>query len=148
MRSLSQAVLERIVSINARLCYGEILSQAGDAVGGILAFRKCAIIDPYNPLPFINTARTFNQMGQPYLAMRHINRALELDDTYCMTFVDLAQVFLQQGQTKEALTHISKALQLARHVSEIRDVLTAQKIALIQEELEQKGFFRQVNVVA
>lgn len=137
-------MLERIASINTRLCFGEILSQAGDTVGGILAFRKCAILDPFNPLSYINTARTFNQMGQPELAIRHINHALILDGSYCMTFVDLAQVFLQQGKTNEALEYILKALHLARHVSEIRDVLTAQKIALMQAELEKRGLFRQV----
>jgi Tfp pilus assembly protein PilF len=115
----------------------------GDSIGGLLIFKKCARIDPTHPLPFVNSARTFTQMGQFDLAIAHIARALELDVSYCMTYVDLAQVHLQRGHTREALVLIEKALVLARHVSEIRDVLTSQRIAATQLELEGRGLYRQ-----
>jgi Tfp pilus assembly protein PilF len=133
--------------LHALLCYGELLSQAGDAIGGILVFQKCAFLDPLNPLAYINTARTFNQMGQSELATQHILHALSLDPSYCMSYVDLAQVYLQQGKTQLALELIDKALSVSRHVSEMRDVLTAQKVAVIQLKMEEKGLYRQQVIV-
>lgn len=143
--ALSQDIGSGVASINALLCFGEILSQAGDTVGGLLTFHKCSLMDPSHPLPFVNTARTFNQMGQAELALKHLHHALDLDPLYCMTHVDFAQTSLQQGHTVEALAQIDTALSLAKHVSEIRDVLTARHIAVIQLELEERGLYRQVG---
>lgn len=56
-----------------------------------------------------------------------------------MTRVDLAQQYLHTGRTSSALETLETALELAHHVGEIRDVLTAKKIALLQVELQNEG---------
>ena len=58
-----------------------------------------------------------------------------------MTRVDLSQQYLHSGQSAKALVTLNEALRLARHVSEIRDVLTARNVALMQLELESEGLY-------
>lgn len=43
------------------------------------------------------------------------------------------------GGAQEALLTLEKALALAKHVSEIRDVLTAMAIAKLQIAIEEEG---------
>jgi len=63
-------------------------------------------------------------------AAKHLNYALHTDASLAMTKVDLVQNLMQSGHTEEAL-------QLAKYVSEICDVLTAKKIALIQLKIQE-----------
>jgi hypothetical protein len=48
----------------------------------------------------------------------------------------------------EALAMLETALGLARHVSEIRDVLTSKTIALLQLDIEEKGLFNPPHIWA
>ena len=120
-------------------CNGEVAAQAGDMVGSLRAFRRGHDRDPSHPLPLINAARVYSQLGQHNTAGRHLQRALAADCALSMARVDLAQNMLQAGRPLEALTTLRRALRLARHVSEIRDVLTANYIAQMQVELEEQG---------
>jgi hypothetical protein len=45
------------------------------------------------------------------------------------------------GRVEEALSTLNLALNMARHVSEIRDVLTALSVAKIQLELQKEGIY-------
>lgn len=123
-------------AIYVQLCLGEVLSQLGDAVGALQLFKKAAQSEPSNPVPFINAARTYQQMNQRSNASKHLNHALKTDPALAMTKVDLAQNLMQSGHTEEALQMLDEALQLAKHVSEICDVLTAKKIASIQLQIQ------------
>jgi Tfp pilus assembly protein PilF len=58
-----------------------------------------------------------------------------------MTRVDLAQQYLHVGQSTLALQTLEEALSLARHVSEIHDVLTARYVAKMQLQLEEEGLY-------
>ena len=48
---------------------------------------------------------------------------------------------MQSGRTKDALDMYEVAMGLARHVSEIRDVLTAKTVCLMQVKLEEQGIY-------
>lgn len=111
-------------------------------VKALEAFKKAAEHDPLgNPLSFVNAARTYQQLGQNHSAKLHLDHALALDPSLSMTYVDMSQNLLQSGKTEEALGLLNHALRLAKHVSEIRDVMTARKVATIQRTLEEKGLF-------
>ena len=131
-------------SIYLILCRGEIL---GDVVKAIKCFEEASQIENTqgNPLPYINAARTYQQLSQPCSALSHIAVALQYDSFLPMTYVDLAQIYLNLGRTKDALQGLDYALTIARHCSEIRDVLTARTIANIQLELEEKEGITRAN---
>lgn len=103
------------------------------------SFKKAFQLDSRSPLPLVNAARTYQQVGQIETAKRHIQRGLELDPRFAMSHIDSAQLQLMSGQTKVALETLEKALQYSRHMSEIRDVLVAREMALAQLALETKG---------
>jgi hypothetical protein len=62
-----------------------------------------------------------------------------MDPALAMSRVDLAQQYLQIGLSSRAMATLDVALGLSRHVSEIRDVLTARTVAKIQSELQEEG---------
>jgi len=149
LRVLEKGVARHPSSVYILLCQGEILSQVGEVVRALGCFQRAASVEEggdsssSNPLPFINAARTYQQLSQPVAALRHIALALRRDSFLPMTFVDLAQIFVHLGRTQEAVLALDHALVLSRHCSEIRDVLTARTIAQIQLELEtQEGICR------
>lgn len=123
------------------ICSGEVHSQAGDMVNGLQCFRKANRLDKRNPLPFINAARTYQQLGQMTTASAHLDLAIALDPSLAMTRVDIAQNYMQSGRTDEALQMLEVAMSLARQVSEIRDVLTARSVATMQSKLEKAGMY-------
>jgi hypothetical protein len=109
---------------------------------------------------FIHAARIYEQLGQHGNALRHLNHAAVLDPTLAMTRVEIAQVNLQLNQKRnssappstsfsppegvsnsatDSILLLDQAMGLAKHVSEIRDVLTARTVALIQANLESAG---------
>lgn len=67
--------------------------------------------------------------------------AISLDENLASTRVDLSQIYLLSGKTKLALDTLELALNMSKHVSEIRDVLTALKIANIQSKLQEEGIY-------
>jgi Tfp pilus assembly protein PilF len=108
-------------------------------VAALKSFREVSVCDPLHPLPYLNAARVYQQLNQKEEARIHMEIALAVDPTLAMTRVDLAQHHLHLGNSAVALETLEGALDLARHVSEIRDVLTARTVALIQLELESEG---------
>lgn len=148
MKILEKGVSKYPNAIFILLCQGEIYSQVGEIVKSIKCFQHAARIeeDIYhsaNPLPYINAARAYQQLSEPIVALNHMLMALKYDSFLPMIFVDLAQIFLHTGKTKEAIESLNHGLIIARHCSEIRDVLTAQTIANIQLELEMnENIFR------
>jgi hypothetical protein len=48
---------------------------------------------------------------------------------------------LLTNRTEQALVLLEKGLLIARHVSEIRDVLTARTIAALQKSIECRGLY-------
>lgn len=74
MRELEEGVESFPRNLYLRMCYGEVLSQGGDAVGAIDAFRIASSIDPLHPLPYVNASRTYQQLNQPTMAMHHLTR--------------------------------------------------------------------------
>ena len=103
------------------------------------AFKKAMRLDARSPLPYINAARTYQQVGQIENAKRHIHRGFDLDPRFAMGHIDLAQLQLQSGQSDCALETLEKALEYSRHRSEIKDVLIAREMALAQLALEARG---------
>ncbi len=138
---LEEGLSEHPNSIILLICSGEVQSQAGDMVNALQAFHKANRLDARNPLPFINAARTYQQLGQLSTAMAHLDTAIALDPALSMTRVDLAQNYMQLSRTEDALDMLNTALNLARQVSEIRDVLTARSVATMQLKLEKLGLY-------
>ena len=101
-------------------------------------------LDGTNPLPYINAARTYLQLGQVTSAFKHLKHGLLLDADLPMSHLDLAQLYLQTGNTTMALSTLDEALKLAKHMSEIRDVLVAKRMATAQLQLEQRGLARPI----
>lgn len=123
------------------MCLGEVLGQLGDLTGSLSCFKRAHILCPDHPLPFVNAARSYQNLNQPALAKAHLAHALQVDPSFPLTYVDLAQAKLQSGRAEEALEQLQRALDLARHVGDIRDVLTAMRVANIQLELEKDGLY-------
>ena len=121
------------------LCQGEIFCQAGESVAALKLFKKVSEIDPDHPLPYLNAARVYQQLGQQLQSLRHMKLALNADPSFSVARVDLAQHCLHLGHTEAALQTLDSSLRLARHVSEIKEVLTARSIATMQLELEARG---------
>jgi tetratricopeptide (TPR) repeat protein len=136
------------------LCSGEVHSQCGDMARSIKLFQQAAgetfrenvnenkDDDWSHPLPWVNAARTYQQLGQLSAAQSHLSRALALDPSLAMTRVDEAQLHRQQGDINRAVVAIEEAMQRSRQVSEIRDVLTARYVVLLQQSLKDKGLDR------
>lgn len=141
LRLLKRACKQAPDSLYLHLSYGEVLGQAGDLVGSLACFHQAHESDPTHPLPFVNAARTYQQLNQTSTARRHLDRALLLDPSFSLTYIDVAQGALQGGRTEEALQILDKALLLARHVSDLLDVLTARRVAELQLCLEGEGLY-------
>ena len=58
-----------------------------------------------------------------------------------MSKVDLAQYYLHTGDLEMSILTLEDALNLAKHVSEIKDVLTAKIMTVVQIELHKEGFW-------
>lgn len=119
------------------ICLGELLAQVGDVPRSMSALRKASTLAPFHPMPYLNAARTLNQLGCKSLAKEHTMRALELDPNLSTSYVDLAQSELADGNSDSGRDYLEKAMSLAHHVSEIRDVLTARTLSVLQLELEE-----------
>jgi hypothetical protein len=70
---------------------------------------------PTHPLPFVNAARTYQQLNQRGLSTAHVQRAVALDPSFPLPHVDLAQALLYQGKVEACQKSLLKALALARH---------------------------------
>lgn len=102
-------------------------------------FAHASELDPLHPLPYANAARTYQQLNQTQAAERHLQKALALDSSLALIRVDMAQHMSLSGRASEALHLLDEALTLARHVSEIKDVLTARAIISMSLDLEARG---------
>ena len=110
-------------------------------MGSLASFHQANTIDPHHPLPFVNAARTYQQLNQTTTAKQHLDGALRLDHTFALTHIDVAQAALQAGKTQKALNILDKALLRARHVSDLLDVLTAKRVAELQVLLQEEGLY-------
>jgi tetratricopeptide (TPR) repeat protein len=141
MNILEDGLKECPNSVILLLCSGEVHSQCGDMVKSIKMFRRASLLEAGHPLPWVNAARTYQQLGQLDAANAHVAVALALDPSIAMTRVDHAQLLRQSERMEEAVTTIDIALTLARQVSEIRDVMTARYVTLLQQSLKAKGLY-------
>ena len=141
LRTLQEGIVKYPESLYLLLCTGEIISQTGDAVKAIKCFKRASKLNPLHPLPYVNAARTYVQLNQSKKALVHLSFAISLDEHLASTRVDLSQIYLISGKTELALSTLELALNMAKHVSEIRDVLTALKIAHIQSKLQEEGIY-------
>ena len=141
LRTLQEGIVKFPENLYLLICTGEIMSQAGDAVKAIKCFKRANRQSPLHPLPYVNAARTYVQLNQPKKAFLHLSTAIRLDQFSSSTRVDLSQIYLLSGRTELALSTLQEALDMAKHVSEIRDVLTALKVAEIQMELQREGVY-------
>jgi tetratricopeptide (TPR) repeat protein len=97
------------------LCMGEVLAQCGDLSGSLNLFRQASRLYPQHPLPFINAARSYQQLNQRTLAAQHLARAIELDPLFPLPHIDAAQSLLYQGKVEACSEALERALTLARH---------------------------------
>lgn len=121
------------------LCAGEIHSQCGDMTKSIKLFHKAHLLDPLHPLPLINASRTYQQLGELQTALQHIETAVQCDPDLAMTRVDYAQLLRQLNRIEDAVAMIEQGYNLARHVSEIKDVLVAKYVTQLQQMIKGKG---------
>ena len=142
---------------NAALCncVGEVLGQAGDAAGAMGEFRKAYLLSPNNPMPLLNAARVYQQLGQSVASEAHIREAMLRDNSLVLAYVDCAQLCLQTArgsaptggdedtiavdlkaqQAQRAEQHLERATSLCRHISEIADVFATKAIAKIHLDI-------------
>lgn len=125
-------------SLYLMLSLGEVQAQAGDMVNALKSFKKASQIESSHPFPYINAARTYQQLSQFNSVMHHLDRAIAIDPCLAMTKVDLSQSLLRFGKTEDAVKKLDEAMLQARHVSEIHDVLTARMVAKLQDELKDE----------
>lgn len=136
------------------LCQGEIHAQCGDMIKAINLFSQVYKLKPFHPLALVNAGRTYQQLGQYHAAYEHIVKSLEVDSTFAMSYIDLAQLLRLQpklgsnlhSNVPNAIVAIEEAIPLSKQVSEIRDVLTARYVTLLQKALKNKGFINN-NVI-
>ena len=119
---------------------GEIISQTGDAMAALQLYQRVALLDPGNPLPYLNASRIYQQIKLQKEAYTHMQLAIQIDDQLSMTQVDLAQYYLHSGQVQLAMQTLEEAFVSARHVSEIKDVVTARTVAVTRLALQSEGF--------
>lgn len=81
----------------------------------------------------------YQQLGELNTASYHIQRAMVCDPTLAMTRTDFAQLLRQQGKIDDAVRMVDEAYHLAKHVSEIRDVLIAKYVTQLQQRIKEKG---------
>lgn len=105
----------------------------------IKLFHKAHLLDPFHPLPLINAARTYQQLGELQTALLHIQIAMQCDPDLAMTRVDYAQLLRQLHKIEEAVVMIDEAYRMSRHVSEIKDVLVAKYVTQLQQMIKKKG---------
>ena len=114
----------------------------GDAMASLQYYKQASTLDPYNPLPYLNASRVYQQIKLHSESFRHMQLALHIDNQFSMAKVDLAQYYLHIGALEMSLSTLDEALQLAKHVSEIKDVLTAKIMTLTQINLQKEGFLK------
>ena len=118
--------------------------SVGDTSSALAVYKRACRLDPSNPLPFLSAARVYQQLQLYSLSSSHMQRAAEVDPSLAMTFVDMAQANIMTvtvasgadycfGRSEDEL--LLRAVSLCRHVSEVVDVLTAQMVAGIYNEL-------------
>lgn len=138
-------------------CIGEVLGQAGDAAGAMAEFRKAYLMSPSNPMPLLNAARVYQQMGQSVASEAHVREAMLRDNTLVLAYVDCAQLCLQVARgssasggenvtdesasslktkkMKKADAYLEEAITLCRHISEVADVFATKAIAKIHFDI-------------
>lgn len=150
-------------STSLLVCYGEVLSQAGDPSGALKLYYKASKLEPGHPMPYLNASRVYQQLNQSELAKLHMMKALSIDDSLSLTLVDIAQYKIQQRKKYPIINNKEKTsesnennrinqiieemtveeildygLYQARHVSEILDILTTKQIAEFYNKLFEK----------
>lgn len=142
-------------------CIGEVMGQAGDAAGAMVEFRRSYLLCPNNPMPLLNAARVYQQLGQSVASEAHIREAMLRDNTLVLAYVDCAQLCLQaargpaaggscpaasepattykSGQARRAEQYLEKGVTLCRHISEIADVFATKAIAKIHLDILEKN---------
>lgn len=123
-------------------------------------FRKAYVMSPNSPMPLLNAARVYQQLGQSVASEAHIREAMLRDNSLVLAYVDCAQLCLQTArgpaptaggegtptvdfkaqQAQRAEKHLERATTLCRHISEIADVFATKAIARIHLDiLESHG---------
>eukprot|EP00981_Chlorochromonas_danica_P013166 scaffold5931_cov173-Ochromonas_danica.AAC.4 len=124
------------------LCLGDVHCQCGDMVKAIKLYQAAQVFDPTNPLPFLNASRAYAQLSQRQHSLAHLRAAEEADSSCVLVYVDLARSLRSQGLAEESAQCSRKALGLAKQVSDFREVLAAQYLALLILLLERKGLVK------
>jgi tetratricopeptide (TPR) repeat protein len=137
---------------------GEVLGQSGDATGALVEFQRSSELIWGNPMPYLNAARIYQQLGQSSACEEHLKEALKRDSTLVLAYVDGAQLCLQASvgndrgssalgrdrmalrvaSTKQASAFVNAALLLSRHISEV--VVSASKSFLLGAYLHEVSF--------
>lgn len=101
VRSIEEALKRLPRCTILLLCAGEIYCQAaGDMVRALTYYEIASKIEANeNPLPYLNAARTYQQLAQFDHAWIHFKQAAEKDPELAMIKIDMAQALMQQGST-------------------------------------------------
>lgn len=132
-----------------RLCLSDALCQCGDVRKALSGYRRapCVWREQRCPLPLIHSARLFVQIGQTDTARELLRQANIVDPSLSSVWTEMAQLDMQmrlscragQGsieQLSQAIDRsLEKALRLAKHHSEVLEVLTVRLSADIQLHL-------------
>jgi len=121
------------------LCCGDVFNQMGGIVGALDCYQRANVLSPSNPLCYINAARSYQLLNQLRSSEMQLQTALRMDPSLAMARMGLSQNLLLTGNAKQAFVLLDEALRFSKQVSEIRDVLTARTIALMQLDFERKG---------
>lgn len=105
--------------------YGELLVDQQKLPEAIDMFGKAMILDPKNPLPYINKAMLMYQvLGNIEEATQLCESALEVDPACDAAVASLAQILLEQGKPEEALKYYEMAINLARTEAELEHAIS------------------------
>lgn len=106
-------------------------------------FERAIELEPTNPTPYVNTAMTIlntsspnGQMPDPQAVMTFLEKAIEVDPSFCAAYIQLGQLKLGTATDLEAARKVielyDQALSNCRSPEEIKEVCSMRILAVAQ----------------
>lgn len=81
---------------------GSVLLRKGDAAGAIALYDEAATLDPSNPESAFFRGALEESSGNPDIALRYYEEAIQLDESYTAAYVNAGAILLDQRRLPEA----------------------------------------------
>jgi hypothetical protein len=81
----------------------------GGSALSVKAFKKAVVLDPANPLVYLNLTQAYWELRDPGMTSQFLNRAIRLNPTDPFPHLALAEFLLEKGDKTLAITHLNLA---------------------------------------